>query len=125
MPKRILVADDEAHIARIVQMNLQRRGYDVTTASDGRQAMDSVAESAPDLILLDVMMPHMDGFEVLTQLKADPATRDIPVIMLTARAHDRDIFEGGERGAEVYLTKPVNPGELISHVDRILGTASE
>jgi two-component system, OmpR family, alkaline phosphatase synthesis response regulator PhoP len=121
MAKTILVADDEPHIARLVQMNLQRHGYEVVTAPDGRETRKAVEASPPDLIVLDVMMPHVDGFAVLEKLKTDPATRSIPIIMLTARAHDRDIFEAEQRGADVYLTKPVNPIELTNHVKRLLG----
>src|SRR5262245_37046771 len=108
MTKKILAVDDERAILRLVQVNLERAGYRVVMASDGREAMEKVASERPDLIVLDVMMPYMDGFEVLRTLKRNPATRDIPVIMLTAKAQDADIFEGLKSGADCYLTKPFN-----------------
>ena len=121
MAKTILVADDEANIARLVQLNLEREGYSVVTAADGREALEKVAVSKPDLILLDVMMPHVDGFEVLKRLKSDPGTQDIPVIMLTVKAQDTDFFEGRSRGADVYLTKPAEPAELVAHIRSVVG----
>ena len=99
--KTILVADDEPSIARLVQMNLQRHGFTVVTAADGRAALQLVEASPPDLILLDVMMPHIDGYEVLRRLKNNPATKQIPVIMLTVKAQDADVFEAEDRGAEL------------------------
>ncbi len=119
MPKRILAVDDEKRIVRLVQLNLERAGYEVVTAFDGREAVDKVKEAHPDLIVCDVMMPYMDGFEVLRTIRADPETRDIPFIMLTARAQDTDIFEGWTAGVDAYLTKPFNPMELLAFVNRI------
>src|SRR5215208_6989007 len=88
MPKKILAVDDERHIVRLVEVNLARAGYNVVTAFDGREALQKVEAEKPDLVVLDVMMPFMDGFEVLRNLKANPETADIPVIMLTAKAQD-------------------------------------
>jgi two-component system alkaline phosphatase synthesis response regulator PhoP/two-component system response regulator VicR len=119
MPKKILAVDDEKHIVRLVQVNLERQGYEVITASDGREALQKVEEERPDLVVLDVMMPYMDGFEVLQHLRRNPSTRDIPVIMLTAKAQDADVFRGWQSGVDCYLTKPFNPMELISFVKRI------
>lgn len=119
MPKKILAVDDERHIVRLVEVNLQRAGYEVVTAYDGREALEKVKSETPDLIVLDVMMPYMDGFEVLKNLKADPATAEIPVIMLTAKAQDADIFRGWSSGVDCYLTKPFNPMELLTFVKRI------
>ena len=109
MPKKILAVDDERHIVRLVEVNLQRAGYEVVTAYDGREALEKVKTETPDLVVLDVMMPYMDGFEVLKNLKADPVTAEIPVIMLTAKAQDADVFRGWQSGADCYLTKPFNP----------------
>lgn len=120
MPKTILVADDEPNIARLTKVNLERRGYNVVIAADGREALKQVEAARPDLILLDVMMPHLDGFEVLRHLKENPDTRSIPVVMLTVQAQDSDEFEAKNRGAALYLNKPVNPSELVAHVDRLL-----
>lgn len=119
MPKKILAVDDERHIVRLVEVNLQRAGYEVVTAFDGREALEKVKSEHPDLVVLDVMMPYMDGFEVLKNLKADPATAEIPVIMLTAKAQDADVFRGWQSGVDCYLTKPFNPMELLTFVKRI------
>ena len=92
MPKKILAVDDERHIVRLVQVNLERAGYEVVTAFDGKDALEKVAAEQPDLVVLDVMMPYMDGFEVLQNLRKNPSTRELPVIMLTAKAQDADVF---------------------------------
>jgi two-component system alkaline phosphatase synthesis response regulator PhoP/two-component system response regulator VicR len=119
MPKKILAVDDERHIVRLVQVNLERAGYEVVTAFDGKDALEKVASEQPDLVVLDVMMPYMDGFEVLQNLRKNPSTRELPVIMLTAKAQDADVFRGWQSGVDCYLTKPFNPMELISFVKRI------
>lgn len=125
MAKKILAVDDEKHIVRLVQVNLERHGYTVITAYDGKDALEKVHSEHPDLIVLDVMMPYMDGFEVLQNLKKDQNTRDIPVIMLTAKAQDADVFKGWQSGADCYLTKPFNPMELIMFVKRIFKSLEE
>jgi two-component system alkaline phosphatase synthesis response regulator PhoP/two-component system response regulator VicR len=120
LPKKILAVDDEKHIVRLVQVNLERAGYQVLTAYDGIDALEKVKAEKPDMIVCDVMMPRMDGFEVLRNLKADAGTRDIPVIiMLTAKAQDADVFKGWQSGVDAYLTKPFNPMELLAFVKRI------
>lgn len=119
MAKTILAVDDERAIVRLVQVNLERHGYRVLTAFDGREAMEKIAADRPDMIVLDVMMPYMDGFTVLEQLRKDPKTRELPVIMLTAKAMDSDVFRGYQIGADCYLTKPFHPGELLNFVRRI------
>ena len=122
MARKILAVDDEKHIVRLVQVNLERQGYEVVTANDGKEALQKVEEENPDLVVLDVMMPYMDGFEVLQNLRRNPATREIPVIMLTAKAQDADVFKGWQSGVDCYLTKPFNPMELISFVKRIFSS---
>jgi two-component system alkaline phosphatase synthesis response regulator PhoP/two-component system response regulator VicR len=119
MPKKILVVDDERHIVRLVQVTLERAGYQVAVAYDGRECLQNVTKEKPDLIVLDVMMPHMDGFEVLQNLKANQETDSIPVVMLTAKAQDQDIFRGWQQGVEWYQTKPFNPMELLTVIKRI------
>lgn len=119
MARKILVVDDERHIVRLVEVNLTRAGYEVETAYDGVEALEKVAEDLPDMIILDVMMPRMDGFEVLKKLQSDAKYKDIPVIMLTAKAQDADIFKGWQSGVSSYLTKPFNPKELLVFVERI------
>jgi two-component system alkaline phosphatase synthesis response regulator PhoP/two-component system response regulator VicR len=125
MAKKILAVDDERHIVRLVQINLQKAGYDVTTAGNGREALEAVAASRPDLIVMDVMMPEMDGFAALQKLKEDEASKNIPVIMLTAKAQDADVFKGWQSGADLYLTKPFNPAELLTFVKRIFESQAE
>lgn len=120
MPSKILVCDDERHIVRLIQVNLERQGYNVVTAYDGKEGLEKVQAEKPDLIVLDVMMPYMDGFEVLKNLRRESETEAIPVIMLTAKAQDKDVFEGYHYGADMYLTKPFNPMELVTFVKRIL-----
>ncbi|MGI4792103.1 MAG: response regulator transcription factor [Janthinobacterium lividum] len=119
MARKILTCDDEKHIVRLIQVNLERQGYEVITAFNGAECLEKVKEDRPDLIVLDVMMPEMTGFEVLDILKKDPETESIPVIMLTARAQDSDVLRGWQSGVECYLTKPFNPMELIAFVKRI------
>jgi two-component system alkaline phosphatase synthesis response regulator PhoP/two-component system response regulator VicR len=125
MAKKILVVDDERHIVRLVQVNLERAGHVIVTAYDGVEALEKVKSEEPDMIVLDVMMPRMDGFEVLKNLQADPRTQDIPVIMLTAKAQDADIFRGWASGVSSYLTKPFNPRELLVFVERIFQSMDE
>jgi two-component system alkaline phosphatase synthesis response regulator PhoP/two-component system response regulator VicR len=125
MAKKILVVDDERHIVRLVEVNLQRAGYEVVTAYDGIEALEKVKSEKPDMLVLDVMMPRKDGFEVLQDLQANPATADIPVIMLTAKAQDADIFKGWSSGVSSYLTKPFNPRELLTFVERIFQSMAE
>lgn len=120
MQKHVLAVDDENHIRRLLEVNLARAGYRVTTAADGEEALQKVQEERPDLIVSDVMMPRIDGFELLRRLKAGAETHDIPVLMLTAKAQDRDIFTGWQSGADGYLTKPFNPAELLTWVKRTL-----
>ena len=119
MAKRILAVDDEKHIVRLIQVNLERAGYEVACANDGVQALEMVAQQKPDLIVLDWLMPQLNGMETLKRLKANDATADIPVIMLTAKSQDADVFKGWQSGVDCYLTKPFNPMELLTFVKRI------
>jgi two-component system, OmpR family, alkaline phosphatase synthesis response regulator PhoP len=123
--RKILVVDDERHIVRLIQVNLERNGYQVVTAFDGKEALKKVEAERPDLCVLDVMMPHMDGFAVLKELQANAATREIPVIMLTAKAQDADVFRGWSSGVSAYLTKPFNPVELLTFVKRIFSGSDD
>ncbi len=119
MALKVLVCDDERHIVRLIQVNLEKQGYQVVTAYDGKDGLEKIRAEKPDLVVLDVMMPYMDGFEVLKTLRKEPETENLPVIMLTAKAQDKDVFEGYHYGADMYLTKPFNPIELVSFVKRI------
>jgi two-component system alkaline phosphatase synthesis response regulator PhoP/two-component system response regulator VicR len=120
MPVKILVCDDERHIVRLIQVNLERQGWEVVTAYDGKEGLEKIRSEKPNLVVLDVMMPYMDGFEVLKSLRREPDTEGLPVIMLTAKAQDKDVFEGYHYGADMYLTKPFNPMELVTFVKRII-----
>ncbi|AIE85045.1 two component transcriptional regulator, winged helix family [Fimbriimonas ginsengisoli Gsoil 348] len=117
-PIKVLVCDDERHIVRLIQVNLERQGHVVITAFDGKEALEKIRHDKPDLCILDVMMPHMDGFEVLKNIRQDPETENLPVIMLTANAQDKTVFEGYHYGADMYLTKPFNPMELVTMLRR-------
>lgn len=123
--KKILAVDDERHIVRLIQVNLERAGYQVVAAYDGEEALKKVESEKPDLIVLDVMMPKLDGFEVLKSLKANSQSKDIPVIMLTAKAQDADVFRGWASGVDCYLTKPFNPMELLTFVKRIFSSLED
>jgi DNA-binding response OmpR family regulator len=120
MAHTILVVDDDPGVVRVVEINLAQEGYQVRTAGDGEEALASIAQEAPDLVVMDVMMPRLDGFETLKRLKEDPATAEIPILMLTARAQDEDVFEGYGTGAQWYLTKPFDPLELRRVVRHLL-----
>lgn len=120
MGKRVLIADDEPAVVRVLQMHLTGKGYDVSVALDGRQALQQLDVSHPDLVILDINMPYANGFEVLEVIRASPDTRHTPVIMVTARDTDADISHGWLTGADCYLIKPVDVGELTAFVDRIL-----
>jgi DNA-binding response OmpR family regulator len=119
-PRTVLVADDDEDILQLVSFRLQRAGYTVVTAADGQQALAAAREHRPDLAVLDVMMPGLNGYEVTRQLRADPATQAIPVILLTARVQEADVSRGFEAGADDYLRKPFSPQELRSRVQAIL-----
>jgi DNA-binding response OmpR family regulator len=122
---RILAVDDEPNIVRLIEVNLTRHGYTVDTANNGVQALEKIRAVRPDLIVSDVMMPEMDGFELLSTIRRDPALESLPVIMLTAKTQDKNVMEGYSRGADMYLTKPFNPAELLAFVKRILQSSAE
>ena len=119
-PPRILVADDNPANVDILQTRLAVHGYEIVTASDGEEALAVAREKQPDLILLDVMMPRMDGLEVCRRLKADTALPFIPIILVTAKADSKDIVAGLEAGGDEYLTKPVDQGALVARVKSML-----
>jgi two-component system alkaline phosphatase synthesis response regulator PhoP len=115
--EHILIVDDEAHIVDLVRMYLERDGFRVDSASDGAQGLRLIAEQRPALLILDIMLPEVDGLEVCRRVRADS---DIPIVMLTARDDDIDKIVGLELGADDYLTKPFNPRELLARVKAIL-----
>ncbi len=119
---KILVVDDEVYIVHILDFSLGMEGYEVVTALDGEEALAKSLEHKPDLIVLDIMMPKMDGYEVCKRLKADDATRGIPVILLSAKGRNVDQKMGFEAGAEDYITKPFSPRKLAERINALLNT---
>ena len=122
-PAKILIADDEPHIRRILQFLLEQAGYQVVAATDGREALDLVAKERPDLALLDVMMPHLDGFAVLEQLRSVRETQRLPVVMLTARGESTARVRGLKVGANDYMAKPFDHEELLARVANLLDSS--
>ena len=118
--KHILLAEDDPQIARLVKFKLEKEGFHVTWVEDGQQVLERVRREAFDLILLDGMMPHLDGFQTLEALRQDKAFSAIPVVMLTAKGQERDVQKGLELGASDYILKPFNPQELATRVKRLL-----
>jgi two-component system alkaline phosphatase synthesis response regulator PhoP len=121
---KILVVDDEIYIVHILDFSLGIEGYEVMTALDGEQALAKVAQERPDLIVLDIMMPKLDGYETCKALKQNPATHDIPVILLSAKGRNVDQKVGFEVGADDYITKPFSPRKLVERINAILGQSS-
>ena len=125
MAKKILVVDDERHIVLVVQGTLKSAGYEVITAADGKDALEKVEAEKPDLVVLDEVMPDMDGFEVLKRLRKNPATRELPVIMLTLKTGVADGCRHWQSDPDCYLSKPFNPMELVAFVRRIFTALNE
>lgn len=118
---KILVVDDEIYIVHILDFSLGMEGYEVLTALDGEQALEKARAQHPDLIVLDIMMPKLDGYETCKMLKADDRTKDIPVILLSAKGRNVDQKIGFEVGADEYITKPFSPRKLVERINAILG----
>jgi CheY-like chemotaxis protein len=118
---RVLVVDDDEVIRQLIAVNLTLEGFDVETAIDGQDCLDRVGEIAPDVITLDVMMPRLDGWETAVQLRQAPETAHIKVVLITARAQEEDVARGTSVGADAYLTKPFDPGEMIRIVRELAG----
>ena len=119
--KRILAVDDEPHILKLVAFSLKSGGYEVLEATDGLSAIHVDCAEQPDLVLMDVMMPALDGYEACRRLKADPETANIPVIMLTAKTQAAEQKTGLDAGASGYITKPFTPKDLVAQVSEFLG----
>jgi DNA-binding response OmpR family regulator len=117
----ILAADDDEDILGLVSFRLERAGYTVIVARDGEEALELAVKEQPDLAVLDVMMPKLDGFEVTRRLRAEEATSRMPIILLTAKAQDADLQQGFAAGADDYIRKPFSPDELRVRVQAILG----
>jgi CheY-like chemotaxis protein len=113
MAYKILVVDDEPTIVRLMEFILARQGHEMIVAVNGEEALQKIRAQQPDLVLLDIMMPRIDGYEVAHQLRSDPATASLPIIMLSAKAQEEDIRKGIEVGVDKYITKPFSPEHLV------------
>lgn len=125
MAEKILIIDDDLDTLRLVGLMLQRQGYQITAATNGQQGLDKAFEDTPNLILLDIMMPDMDGYEVARRLRDNQKTVDVPILMFTAKTQLEDKVAGFEVGADDYLTKPTHPSELQSHVKALLARSGK
>jgi len=123
-PIRILVADDEVYMVRLLELTFKKGGYEVISCRDGQEALALAASALPQLIVLDVIMPGLDGLGALRQLKENPATKNIPVVVLSAKGHALTKVEAELAGAAVFLAKPFSPNQLLGEVRKILGQAS-
>lgn len=123
--KKVLLVDDESGLLRAMSYVLEREGYEVVTATNGLQGLIKAQKEHPDVIVLDVMLPGIDGFEVCSRLRADRQTRNIPVIMLSAKGQDSDRMTGLRVGAAAYLTKPVNNSTLLSKISSLLSDSAD
>mgnify|MGYP003385698459 CR=1 FL=1 len=121
MTRKILIADDEPNIVISLEYLMKREGYAVVVARDGQEALDMLAREKPDLVLLDVMMPHKSGFEVCQAVRASETLRSTKILMLTAKGRDTDVAKGLALGADAYMTKPFSTRELVQKVAEMLG----
>jgi len=118
--KKILVVEDEESLLKLESILLTSKGYEVQGVTNGQAALDAIAEEKPDLVLLDIMLPEMDGFEVCRRIKENPQTKDLPVVMLTAKKSREDMARGQQVGADWYITKPFKSVNVIETIQRFL-----
>jgi DNA-binding response OmpR family regulator len=121
---KILIAEDSSTVRRLVAARLVADGFDVVEAADGEEALSAARREHPDLLVLDKVMPKLDGFEVVRALRGDPGTRAVPIVMLTERTSEEDVLSGLGLGVEEYMPKPFSPHELSARVQRVLARAS-
>ncbi len=119
--RTIVVVDDDRDIRMILRANLEDEGYEVMEAEGGREALDVIRANQPDLVVLDIMMPEVDGYDVLQELRSNPEYAELPVVLLTARRQEADVWEGWSAGADYYITKPFKMNELIQFIRYIFG----
>lgn len=124
MPKRVLIADDERNIATALEFLLQKNGYEVKVAGDGEDALAQVDAFRPNLVLLDVMMPKVSGYEVAQRMRSRPEWQDIKIVMLSAKGREVEVSKGISLGADLYVTKPFSNTELVAAIDRLLSEAA-
>jgi CheY-like chemotaxis protein len=125
MRKKILIVDDEEVIRKFLKIHLAKLGYEVTEAADGVQAMEQLGKDDFDLLICDILMPKKDGWEVIKEMKSNPKTKAIPVIILTAKNEDSDMFKGYDLGANYYMTKPFTKAQLIYGLKLMFGETPE
>ena len=123
MARKVLIADDEQNIVISLEFLLKREGFDVLVAADGEAALQMVAEHRPDLVLLDVMMPKRNGYEVCQRMRERPDWRGIKIIMLSAKGRDVEVSKGVSLGADLYVTKPFSNAELVAQINALLAAA--
>jgi CheY-like chemotaxis protein len=119
--KRILICDDDPVILRLLQVNLELEGYEVLQAHHGEEALEIAEAERPDLVILDIMMPRLDGYQTAERLKSADGTKEIPIVFVSAKAQQSDIEKGKSYGVADYLTKPFDPTDLLEIVERIVG----
>lgn len=124
MAKKILIVEDEESLLKLESILLTTKGYNVQGVATGTAALKAVAETPPDLVLLDIMLPEMDGFEVCRHIKNNPETRHIPVILLTAKKSPEDVARGKQVGADQYITKPFKSSMVVASIERLLNPMS-
>jgi len=122
MGKRVLIADDEPNIVASLEFLMEQAGFEVRVAANGDQALELAASFRPDLVLLDIMLPKKSGYEVCQRLKSDPATRDMKVVMVSAKGRDVEVAKGVELGADAYVVKPFSTRELVAKVREMLAS---
>jgi DNA-binding response OmpR family regulator len=125
MSKRVLIVDDEEVIRKFLKIHLAKLGYEVTEAADGEQAIEQLGKDDFDLLICDIMMPKKDGWEVIKEAKSNPKTKNLPVIVLTAKNEDSDMFKGYDLGANYYMTKPFTKAQLLYGLKLMFGETPE
>jgi CheY-like chemotaxis protein len=123
MERKVLIVDDEEVIRKFLRIHLSKLGYEVKEASDGEQAIEQIGKDSFDLLICDILMPKKDGWAVIKEVKSDPKTKDIPVIILTAKNEDSDMFKGYDLGANYYMTKPFTKAQLLYGLQLMFGKA--
>jgi DNA-binding response OmpR family regulator len=118
----VLVVDDDPVILKLLEVNFEMEGFNVVVARDGSEGIDVARSTRPDIIVSDIMMPRKSGLELVTELKSDPATSEIPIILLSAKAQNADVHAGMDAGADDYITKPFEPLDLVDRVNRLLSS---
>ena len=119
--KTIVVVEDDRDLARLIQLKLSREGFNIVNAYDGIEGLAEIRRVSPNLVILDIMMPKMNGFQVLKEMRADPVTKDIPVLILTALTQEEDVVKGFQYGADDYMVKPFRPSELLIRATNLVG----